>query len=228
MAAVSGHLAEGDTTPPQFERAVDSLRSAAVRAEVQLSPTRAPQRLAPFSFAVTGSVTVDGEELADGRLVLLHDPAGHDAWRGTFRIVTLARAELEPEMAAEPLLADVGWSWLIGALEAHGADYSEPSGTVSRCSSHYFGGLSERPVSTQVEIRASWTPVETASGPDVRAHLAAWCDLLCTSGGLPPSDAGDGGGKGGDPAAPGGRTTGGTGGGGGVVPMPSRVTPHHP
>lgn len=217
MAAVSGHLAEGDTPPPQFERAVESLRSAAVRAEVQLSPTRPPQRLAPYSFAMTGAVTVDGDELADGRLVLLHDPEGHEAWRGTFRIVTLARAELEPEMAAEPLLAEVGWSWLTGALDAHGALYSEPSGTVSRCSSHYFGALSERPVTTQVEIRASWTPVESAAGTDVRAHLAAWCDLLCTSGGLPPAgpDDDDGGGSGGSDAP----------GGGGVVPMPSRRAP---
>lgn len=215
MAAVSGHLAEGDAPPPQFERAVESLRSAVVRAEVRLSPTRAPQRLAPYSFALTGSVGAnDDDELADGRLVLLHDPAGHEAWRGTFRFVTLARAELEPEMAAEPLLAEVGWSWLTGALDAHGAGYSDPSGTVSRCSSHYFGGLADRPVSTQVEIRASWTPLETPAGPDVRAHLSAWCDLLCTTGGLPPSALSENGGSG--PALP----------GGGVVPMPSRGGPY--
>ena len=43
-------------------------------------------------------------ELGTGRLVLLHDPAGHEAWQGTFRVVTYVRAELEPEMAADPLL----------------------------------------------------------------------------------------------------------------------------
>lgn len=187
MAAVSGHLADGHGTPLGFERAVQAMRAAAVRSEVDLTPVRAPQRLAPHAYAVTGSVSVDGEEVADGRFVLLHDPDGHEAWHGTFRVVTLARAELEPEMAGDPLLAEVGWSWLTGALDAHGARFGEPSGTVSRCSSHYFGGLSERPVSTTVEIRASWTPDGADREPDLGAHLAAWCELLCTSGGLPPA-----------------------------------------
>ncbi|GGO92164.1 DUF3000 domain-containing protein [Wenjunlia tyrosinilytica] len=214
MAAVSGHLADGDGTPPQFQRAVEALRAAAVRPEVELTPTRAPQRLAPYAYAVTGSVTVEGEELADGRFVLLHDPDGHEAWQGDFRVVTLARADLEPEMAQDPLLAEVGWSWLTGALEGRGARFGEPSGTVSRCSSHFFGGLSERPVSTTVEIRASWTPEDRGAGPDLPAHLAAWADLLCTTGGLPPSGHGDDGGPGS-----------GRSGGGGVVPMPSRRSP---
>ena len=212
MAAVSGHLAEGEATPPHFERAVESVRSATVRAEVQLSPAKPPQRLAPFSYAVSASVVVDGEELADGRMVLLHDPDGHEAWQGTFRIVTLTRAELEPEMAADPLLPDVGWSWLIGALDAHTAPYREPSGTVSRCSSHYFGALGDRPASTQVEIRASWTPGDDGSGPDMRAHLTAWCDLLCTCAGLPPL------------APPPGSDA--TEAHSGVVPMPSRRSSH--
>ncbi|CAM5609004.1 hypothetical protein SCALM49S_00322 [Streptomyces californicus] len=93
---------------------------------------------------------VDGEEdLADGRLVLLHDPAGQDAWNGTFRLVTLVRAELEPEMAADPLLPEVCWSWLTGALEDRGLAYGEASGTVTRAGSHYFGALSTRRPATQ-------------------------------------------------------------------------------
>lgn len=136
---------------------------------------------------------MDGEEdLADGRLVLLHDPAGHDAWRGTFRLVTLVRAELEPEMAADPLLPDVCWSWLTGALTARGLAFGEPSGTVTRASSHYFGGLSERPAASQIEIRASWTPREGLGGvPDTATHLVAWCDLLAQVAGLPPTAPGD-------------------------------------
>jgi hypothetical protein len=96
-------------------------------------------------------------------------------------------------MAADPLLPEVSWSWLTGALDAHGAGFGEPSGTVSRSSSHYFGGLAEREDSTQIEIRASWTPREGTGGvPDVAAHLAGWCDLLCTSAGLPPVTDGGG------------------------------------
>ncbi|MER5791503.1 DUF3000 domain-containing protein [Streptomyces sp. NPDC001980] len=213
MAAAQGRLSDGaggmgegkDTeedeghtgstappVPPAFRAAVDALRGARLRPQVEVEPTPAPQRLAPFAYALEAAV-VDGEQdLADGRLVLLHDPAGHDAWHGTFRLVTLVRAELEPEMAADPLLPDVCWAWLTGALQARGLSYGEPSGTVTRASSHYFGGLSARPAASQIEIRASWTPREGRTGvPDTAAHLASWCDLLAQVAGLPPAAPGD-------------------------------------
>ncbi|MEU9348809.1 DUF3000 domain-containing protein [Streptomyces sp. NPDC048278] len=213
MAAAQGRLSDGaggmgegkDTeedeghtgstappVPPAFRAAVDALRGARLRPQVEVEPTPAPQRLAPFAYAVEAAV-VDGEQdLADGRLVLLHDPAGHEAWHGTFRLVTLVRAELEPEMAADPLLPDVCWAWLTGALQARGLSYGEPSGTVTRASSHYFGGLSARPAASQIEIRASWTPREGRAGvPDTAAHLASWCDLLAQVAGLPPASPGD-------------------------------------
>lgn len=190
MAAVHGHL--GDEVPFAFRHAVENLRTARVRAEVRIEETVAPRRLAAYAYALEATVRVDGEELADGRLVLLHEPAGQEAWHGDLRVVTLARAELEPEMAGDPLLPEVSWSWLTGALAARGAAYEEPSGTVSRASSHYFGGLAEREDETQIEIRASWTPREAGDeAPDLAAHLAAWCDLLCACAGLPPSDGPD-------------------------------------
>ena len=67
-------------------------------------------------------MTVDGEDVGSGRIVVLHDPAGNDAWLGTFRCVAYARAEIDPELVTDPMLAGVGWSWLTEALEAHGAD----------------------------------------------------------------------------------------------------------
>lgn len=201
---------ESDTVPQAFRLAVEQLRTARLRPEIEVDPTRPPQRLAPHAYALEAAV-VDGEEdLADGRLVLLHDPAGHEAWQGGFRLVTLVRAELEPEMAADPLLPEVSWSWLTGALEARGLAYGEPSGTVTRAGSHYFGGLSERRPATQIEIRASWTPKEGPGGvPDTAAHLMAWCDLLCQIAGLPPS-----------PASPADAAT-------GVVSLPQRRGPQH-
>ncbi|MEL3948684.1 DUF3000 domain-containing protein [Streptomyces alboflavus] len=182
-----------DAGPPPFRAAVDALRGARLRPQIEVEQTRSPKRLAPYAYALEAAV-VDGEEdLADGRLVLLHDPDGHDAWQGTFRLVTLVRAELEPEMAADPLLPEVCWTWLTGALAARGLACGEPSGTVTRAGSHYFGGLAERPPASQIEIRASWTPRESTAGvPDTAAHLAAWCDLLCQIAGLPPVAAADG------------------------------------
>ncbi|MEU3463304.1 DUF3000 domain-containing protein [Streptomyces sp. NPDC006733] len=189
MAAVHGHLADGDGAPLSFQRAVDALGSARVRPEVEIDTTAPPKRLASYAYALEAAVVVDGEELADGRLILLHEPDGHDAWNGSFRLVTLVRADLEQEMAVDPLLPEVSWSWLTGALQARGAEYIEPSGTVSRSSSHYFGGIAERPDTTAIEIRASWTPTEVSDGvPGIADHLAAWCDLLCACAGLPPTE----------------------------------------
>ncbi|MGW7050511.1 DUF3000 domain-containing protein [Streptomyces sp. NPDC054887] len=196
MAPAQGRLSDDaddrggagdDSAPPAFRQAVEALCSARLRPEVEVDPTRPPQRLAPYAYALEAAVVHGDEDLADGRLVLLHDPAGHEAWHGTFRLVTLVRAELEPEMAADPLLPDVSWSWLTGALEARGLSYAEASGTVTRAGSHYFGGLAERRPATQIEIRASWTPREGRGGvPDTAAHLTAWCDLLAQIAGLPP------------------------------------------
>ncbi|KUL75414.1 hypothetical protein ADL34_15585 [Streptomyces sp. NRRL WC-3605] len=180
------------TAPPAFRAAVEALRGSRLRPQIEVEQTKAPQRLAPYAYALEATVVDGDQDLADGRLVLLHDPDGHDAWRGTFRLVTLVRAELEPEMAADPLLPEVCWSWLTGALQARGLSYGEPSGTVTRASSHYFGGLSERPAASQIEIRASWTPREGLGGvPDTAAHLTSWCDLLAQVAGLPPAGPGD-------------------------------------
>ncbi|UXI81365.1 DUF3000 domain-containing protein, partial [Streptomyces vinaceusdrappus] len=192
MAAAQGRLsddaggmdgtkgAEGDSrrsgsaAPPPFAAAVEALRAARLRPQIEVEAVPPPKRLAPYAYALEAAVVDGDEDLADGRLVLLHEPAGHDAWHGTFRLVTLVRAELEPEMAADPLLPDVCWTWLTGALQARGLTYGEPSGTVTRASSHYFGGLSARPSASQIEIRASWTPREGLGGvPDTAAHLAS-------------------------------------------------------
>ena len=100
---------------------MESMRQAALRPEVFCEEMPAPQRIAPWSSALSGDVTVDDEDLGTGRLILLHDPAGNDAWDGTFRCVAYARADIDPELGADPMLAAVGWSWLTEALEAHGA-----------------------------------------------------------------------------------------------------------
>ncbi|MER7762613.1 DUF3000 domain-containing protein [Streptomyces sp. NPDC097619] len=214
MAAAQGRFSDGgrdgareESVPLPFRRAVEGLRKARLRPGIEIDPTKPPQRLAPHAYALEAAVVEGDEDLADGRLILLHDPAGHDAWRGTFRLVTLVRAELEPEMAADPLLPEVSWSWLTGALDARGLSYGEASGTVTRASSHYFGGLSERRPATQIEIRASWTPREGVGGvPDTAAHLSAWCELLSQIAGLPPTGPMD--------------TA--------VVSLPQRRGPHHP
>ena len=172
---------DASSIPVEFRDAVAQMRAARLRPEVLCEEMPAPQRIAPFASALSADVTVDGEDVGTGRIVLLHDPAGNDAWGGTFRCVAYARAELTADFAADPFLAGVAWTWLTEALEAHGADFHSPSGTVTKVTSESFGGMAEDGGSAQLEIRASWTP-----GGDIGPHVEAWGELLCTAVGLEP------------------------------------------
>lgn len=165
-----------------FRRAVATLRSVRPRPEVDLDEERPPQRLAPWAFALGAEVDGVAGEVAIGRLVLLYDPDGVEAWGGTLRLVLYARAELDAEVAGDPLLPDVGWSWLTEALETRGADYHALGGTVTRTSSARFGDIAGPPHTHDLELRASWT----AGDPELTAHGEAFCDLLATAAGLPP------------------------------------------
>jgi hypothetical protein len=181
---------DADPAPDAFRRAVADLMSAPWRSELHVEELPAPQRIAPYSAAITADVLANGDdEVGSGRFVLLHDPAGNTAWHGTFRCVTFARADVDPEMVTDPLLAGVGWSWLVDALGSHGANYDAPSGTVTSVSSESFGGMAEEPPRAEIEVRASWTPL-LDGGSGLNPHLAAWAELLCTLAGLPPLAAG--------------------------------------
>ncbi|GEP37716.1 hypothetical protein NPS01_13790 [Nocardioides psychrotolerans] len=179
------------TSPPEFRAAVATMRAATLRPEIFCEEMPAPQRIAPHAAALSADVTVDGVDVGTGRIILLHDPAGNDAWDGTFRCVAYARAEIELDMITDPLLADVGWSWLTEALSAHGAAYTAASGTVTRVATESFGGMADEAGTAQLEIRASWTPLTDEASPlDVGPHVEAWGELLCTAVGLPPVPAG--------------------------------------
>lgn len=171
------------TVPRVFADAVAAMRGARLRPEVLVEEMPAPQRIAPYASALTGDVDVDDEEVGTGRIILLHDPDGNVAWEGEFRCVAYVRADLDPELITDPVLADVVWSWLTDALADHGAEHVAPSGTVTRVASESFGGMADEPGTAQVEIRASWTPVDPARVGD---HVEAWGQLLCTAAGLEP------------------------------------------
>jgi hypothetical protein len=168
--------------PAIFAQAVRGLRSVRPRPEITLEEVSPPAKLAPYAFAIFATVERDGAEVASGRLILLHDPAGHEAWAGTLRLVTYVTAELEAEMATDPLLPEVGWSWLTDALDTNQATFKAAAGTVTQTLSTRFGDLAGTPPTADIEIRASWTPADRA----VEAHLEAWCTLLASTAGLPP------------------------------------------
>ena len=173
------------STPPLFDIAVQAILNMSWRPELKVEEIPAPAKIAPFAVAISAEVELNDEELGSGRLVLLHDPAGSASWDGDFRCVTYARADVDPEMVTDPLLTEVGWSWLIDALERNQAEYSSPSGTVTAVSSRSFGGIADDPPRAEVELRASWTPIVTSAADMVR-NLQAWSELLCLTAGLPP------------------------------------------
>lgn len=167
--------------PPAFRAALAGLTGVDLRPEVVISELPPPQRLAPFAVALHAAVLVADEEVAEGRLVILHDPQGQEVWAGDTRCVAYVQAGVDPDIAGDPMLAAVGWSWLVEALQSAGAQYDAEGGTVTRTTSERFGALTDHPVSCDVEIRASWSP----SG-DLGPHLVAFAEVLCLAGGLPP------------------------------------------
>ncbi len=177
---------------PAFRAAVAELEAAVadqggLRPEISFSGEPPPRRLAPHAAAVGATIEVAGSEIGWGRFVLLYDPDGQDGWAGPFRVIAYMRAALEPEIAADPLIGQVGWSWLTEALASRSAGYAAPSGTVTRVVTEGFGTKKDEPVATEFEMRASWSPV-TAEGrkSELDRHLAAWADTLCQAAGLPP------------------------------------------
>ena len=172
-------------------------REALSRRDLVLEDVPAPKRLAPYATAMAATVRRGEADVAWGRLVLLYDPDGQQGWDGFFRLVAYVRADVEPEMAADPLLGEVGWSWLSEALDARVPGYAVPSGTVTRVITEGFGAKQDEIPLTGFELRASWSPTgpghqhgsASNSDPDavdLPAHIAAWCDCLSAAAGLEP------------------------------------------
>jgi hypothetical protein len=168
--------------PEIFRKAVVSLSAVRPRSEMRLETIPAPRRLAPWAYACGLELPGAGYASATGRLVLLHDPDGQDGWDGTLRLVGFVRVELDTELAEDPLLAAVSWSWLADALDSAGAEYTALGGTVTQTSSTRFGAIAGPERSNDIELRASWTPL----GDGLTAHAVAFCELIAAAAGLPP------------------------------------------
>lgn len=183
MNAQQSHAQALQAAPQTFRAALNQLRHATTRDEVELNEVPAPSKLAPYAVAMSADVAnARGDALAVGRFMLLHDPAYSATWDGNFRIVTYIRTSLESDLGQDPLVSEVAWSWMVEALDSAGASYRQPGGTASRVLSQGFGLLDQQHETIDLELRASWTP----AGDNLDRHLAAWSDMVCTFAGLPP------------------------------------------
>jgi hypothetical protein len=181
--------------PAQFREAVAAMNATTVRPEIELGPIRPPQRLAPYSYALGAEVKhaeaaviperSDGD--AFGRLILLHDPEGADAWDGTMRLVAYIQADLDSTEAVDPLLPEVAWSWLVDALTERSEHFTALGGTVTATTSVRYGDISGPPRAHQLELRAS----RTATTLDLGPHVEAFCEVLEHAAGLPPAGVTD-------------------------------------
>ena len=167
-----------------FEKVANEIRRLKARNEITLTEVPAPQKLAPHAIALSAEVT---EVTATGRFVLLHDPSGQEGWGGHFRCVTFIRSSIDSDMAADPVLVELGWSFLMDSLAKQDAKFTSPSGTVTKVSSASFGSLEGQVESNELEIRASWSPTDPALIPN---HAKAWLEAIEISCGLAPVPAG--------------------------------------
>jgi hypothetical protein len=177
----------GPAVPALFGLALRAVHDATTRQELVLGEIPAPTGLAPYAIALAGDVrpTRHGVDslLGTGRFVLLYDPESPEAWGGTFRVVCFAQAPLDIEMALDPMMTDVAWTYLRDALDTRSAVYTAASGTATKVLSTGFGELSGQSDGAQLELRASWTPDEGS----IAASVEGWSELLCLLAGLPPT-----------------------------------------
>lgn len=179
-----------DTAPQPFRDAVKSMHAAHVRAEISLGDIRPPQKLAPFSHAVglevlhpeTDLVPETSEGDAFGRLILLHDPRADESWEGTMRLVAYIQADMDADVASDPLLPQVAWQWLTEGFGECRAGFSNLGGTVTTTNSVRYGEIGGPPEAFQLEMRASWT----AEDIDLAPHVEAFSRVLANVAGLPP------------------------------------------
>jgi hypothetical protein len=182
-----GTSAGGDEPPAAFRAALDALARVRARPEVVLEHIPAPQRLAPWAYALAARVAEpdgagDELEIASARFIVLYDPDGHQSWNGTTRCVGYLSAETDEELVDDTMFSEVAWSWLTDALSEAGADHHNVGGTVTRTASTRFGDLAGPEHTVDVEMRASWT----AESTELDRHLLAWLEVLGNAAGLPP------------------------------------------
>lgn len=189
----------------KFAQITQELRAFPVRPDITIAEVPAPSRLAPHAFALTAEATDTEDDTYSGRFVILHDPDGVDEWGGSFRTVIFFRAILEPDLLNDDLVRRVAWSWVEDSTS--GLHITELGGTVTTNFGESFGSLSDRPAEGFVEVRASWTPIQSPISPSnlpnqrnlasegvtfdepidsLSSHLQAWIGCIELAGGLTP------------------------------------------
>jgi hypothetical protein len=164
---------------------LQGLDSVPLRDEMLVTQIPSPKGIAPESLALSIEVSHNlSSDHGASRLVFCWDPSQPEGWHSEFRIIGYAKSPVELELAKDDYTAELPWEWLKDALARHGAQFSHEAGTTTTVISTGHGSLVSQHQHAEIEIRASWNPVNR----DLTTHLRGWIDLLAMISGLPPTE----------------------------------------
>ena len=169
-----------------FRGMLAQLEKVSSRPEISLSQIPSPKGIAPQALAIAAEI--DHEIASDhgvSRLVFCWDPSSPEGWNSEFRVIGYAKSPIEVEMAKDEYLSALPWEWLKDSLTAAGAKFGSDAGTTTTVLSTGHGSLIAQPQHAELEIRASWAPLDF----DLAPHLAGWIELLALISGLPPAES---------------------------------------
>lgn len=169
--------------PAQFATAAMGLSDKLLRSELETHQIPSPEKIAPFALAFATHAPNPAEtpnNRAAGRIVFLHDPSQFDIWGSNMRVIAYGKSPLAADVIDDTEYAKYWWGTLELALVNHGAKYSASAGTITKMISTGVGSLGNEPVHTEIELRASWSPLEDS----LAEHFAAWQDLIADMAGF--------------------------------------------
>lgn len=171
---------------PSFAGMLDRFKQVESRAEITLSQIPSPQGIAPEAIAIAAEVNHEtATDHGVSRLVFCRDPGMPEGWNSEFRIIGYAKSPIELDMAKDEYLSALPWEWLKDSLTQAGATFAHDAGTTTTVLSTGHGALIGQPQHAELEIRASWAPLDF----DLTPHLEGWIELLALISGLTPKDS---------------------------------------
>ena len=168
-----------------FQGMLSGLGEVTPREGIILTQIPSPKGIAPEAVAISAEVAHEtASDHGVSRLVYCRDPEMPEGWNSEFRIIGYAKSPIELEMAKDDYTASMPWEWLKDCLKVSGAQFAHEAGTTTTVISTGHGSLVSQPQHGELEIRASWAPLDF----DLSNHLRGWIELVALISGLPPKD----------------------------------------
>ncbi|MFM1779178.1 MAG: hypothetical protein RIS51_323 [Actinomycetota bacterium] len=170
-----------------FASMLRPLTQITLRDEITVTQIPSPKGIAPEALAIAAEINHEiRSDHGVSRLVICRDPEEPEGWNSAYRIIGYAKSPVEVHMAKDELMSEMPWEWLKDSLSSKGAKFASEAGTTTTILSTGHGSLVAQPQHAEIEIRASWAPMDS----DLIPHVEAWLELLGLISGLPPVQGG--------------------------------------